>query len=98
MPCPRPTAVVATVTTANGWLLTGLFVDVVSPTVGRIPCDDGSGRCVVPGDGGSYTLGFGANGYHTVERTVSVARVRATQSCGCDAVTTQPLAVTLVLL
>lgn len=98
MPCPLPTAVDAVVTNAAGSPLTGLFVDVVAPFTARVSCDAATGRCIVPGNAGNYTLRFGATGYQTVERSVSVARVRATTACGCDAVTTQQVSLTLVPL
>ena len=98
MPCPLPTAVEAVVTNAAGIPLPGLFVDVVAPFSARVSCDATTGRCRVPGNGGNYTLRFGATGHQTVERRVSVARIRATMDCGCDAVTTQQVSLTLVPL
>jgi len=88
-------AVVAVVMSATGASLSGLFVDVGTPAA-RIPCDATSGRCVVPGGAGSYTLSVGATGYQTVQRSVTVTAVRATGSCGCAEVTTQQLQLTLV--
>ncbi|QJR34704.1 carboxypeptidase-like regulatory domain-containing protein [Gemmatimonas groenlandica] len=98
MPCPLPIAVEGVVTNAAGGPLPGLFVDVVAPFTTRVSCDATTGRCVVPGNAGNYTLRFGATGYQTVERSVSVARVRATTDCGCDAATTQQVSLTLVPL
>ena len=98
MPCPLPTAVDGVITNAAGSPLAGSFVDVVAPFTARVACDATSGRCVVPGNAGNYTLRFGATGYQTVERSVSVARIRATTDCGCDAVTTQQLSLRLVPL
>ncbi len=98
MPCPLPTAVVAAVTNSAGGPLAGSFVDVVAPYTARVTCDATTGRCVVPGSAGSYTLRFGATGYQTVERRVSVAEVRATGDCGCDGVTTQQLSLMLAPL
>ena len=97
-PCPLPTAIMAVVTSSTGAPLAGLFVDVSTPVAARIPCDQTSGRCVVSGNSGSYTLSFGATGYQTVQRTVSVTAVKAAQACGCDAVTTQQLQLMLVPL
>ena len=94
-PCPLPVAVVAVVVSATGASLPGLFVDVGTPAA-RIPCDAASGRCVVPGGAGSYTLSVGATGYQPVQRSVTVTAVRATGSCGCAGVTTQQLQLTLV--
>ena len=98
MPCPLPTAVVTNVTNAAGSPLAGLFVDVIAPFTARVSCDATSGRCVVPGDAGNYTLRIGATGYQTVERRVTVTRVRATTDCGCDVVMTQQLSLTLLPL
>lgn len=98
MPCPLPTAVEGVVTNASGTPLAGLFVDVITPYTTRVSCDVATGRCIVPGNAGNYTLRFGAAGYQTLERSVSVARVRATTACGCDAVTTQQVSLTLVPL
>ncbi|WP_411279395.1 hypothetical protein [Gemmatimonas sp.] len=84
-------------TSATGSPLTGLFVEVGTPTV-RIPCDPNAGRCVVNGNAGSYTLRFGAPGYQTLQRGVAVTAVRAGGDCACDAVTTQRLQLTLVPL
>lgn len=97
-PCPLPTAIMAVVTSSTGGPLAGLFVDVSTPVVARIPCDQTSGRCVVSGNSGSYTLSFGATGYQTVQRTVPVTVLKAAQACGCDAVTTQQLQLMLVPL
>ena len=98
IPCLPPTAVVAVVASATGSALTGLFVDVSGPAASRITCEAATGRCVVPGGAGTYTLTFGATGYQPVQRTVTVIVVRATQSCACDTVTTQQLQLTLVPL
>lgn len=98
MPCPLPTAVEGVVTNAAGSPLTGLFVDVIAPFTARVSCEVTTGRCIVLGNAGDYRLRFGATGYQTVERRVSVTRVRATTACGCDAVTTQQVALTLVPL
>jgi hypothetical protein len=98
IPCPQPLAVEAVVTSATGLSLTGLLVDVSTPTIARIPCNDALGRCTVPGSAGSYTLRFSAPGHQALQRNVTVARVRAEGSCGCEGVTTQQLQVTLVPL
>ena len=97
IPCPLPTAAVAVVVSATGVPLQGLFVDVGTPGV-RIHCEATTGRCVVPGNAGSYTLSVGATGYQTVQRTVTATAVRATGSCGCAGVNTQQLQLTLVPL
>lgn len=98
IPCPRPVAVEAVVTSGTGLSLTGLVVDVSTPTTARIPCDDALGRCTVPGSAGNYTMRFSAPGHQTLQRSVTVARVRAVGPCGCEGVTTQQLQVTLAPL
>ena len=95
IPCPLPIAVDAVVMSATGSALPGLFVQVGAPITATIACDAATGRCVVPGSAGNYVLRFGAPGFQTMQRTVTVSVVRATGACGCDAVTTQPLQVTL---
>ena len=97
MPCPLPTAVMVVAVSATGAPLTGLFVDVGTPAA-RVACDVNSGRCVVPGGAGIYTLSIGATGYQTMRRSVTVTAVPATGRCGCAGVNTQQLQLTLVRL
>lgn len=95
VPCPLPIAVDAVITNVTGGPLVGLFAEVSAPTTTRIPCDEQSGRCVVPGPAGSYTVRFGATGYQTTERRITVERVRGVGDCACDGVITQQLQLAL---
>ena len=97
LPCPLSLAISAVVVSSTGGELTGLYVDVGTPAA-RVPCDATTGRCFIVGNSGSYTLSFGASGYRTLQRNVTVSAVRATQECGCATVTTQQLQLTLVPL
>ena len=94
-PCPLPTAIVVMVTRPAGGTIAELFVDVATPIKTRIPCDQVTGRCTIPGHAGTYLITVGAPGYQSAQRSVTVPRVRATTACGCDGVATQQVQLAL---
>jgi len=87
---------VITVTNPIGTPIAGLFVDVSTPLVTRVPCDAMAGRCVIQGYPGRYTFTVGAPGFQSVTRSATVSSVRSKLECDCDAITTQAVSLTLV--
>ena len=97
-PCPIQTAITANVASSAGGMLQGLYVDVATPVIARIPCDEPAGRCSIPGNAGTYSITIGATGHQSVQTRVAVSAVQSAQACGCSGVSTQTLQITLTKL
>ena len=94
-PCPMPTAIMATATSAAGGPLPGLTLTVSGATSGSGQCTAGqsTNECVVPGLPGTYNLEFAAAGFEG--KTLIVVVTGSMPPCGCTSVQIQHVAVVL---
>lgn len=101
---PQIAALITITSAASGTAVTGATVSVNGDTAHVIRCD---GQCHVPGSAGKYVLDIGAPGYQSIQRTITVtSRSQPAdvigpdgyegQSCGCEVVDEQQVAVSLV--
>ncbi len=94
-PCPLPTAITLSVTSAAGGPVPGLTLTLSGAVSGSGQCTGGASAtsCMVLGMPGTYNLQLTAAGFQ--DRTLTVVVPGSTPACGCSSAQTQQVSVVL---
>ena len=95
VPCPLPSAIMLTVTSAAGGPVPDLTLTVAGSVSSTGPCSVGpsAASCFVLGTAGTYDLQLTAPGFQN--KTLSVTVAGTSPACGCPSVQTQHVDVVL---